>query len=304
MTDDARALHLVRALDSDRFVYTTSDGTRIDVEADGPAEAGVSVVFVHGFTLNMTSFRNQRVALAAAGDVRRVFYDQRGFGTSERGPRSKVTLTRLADDLAELVEAAPGRVVLVGHSMGGMVIMELARVRPDLFGGKVRGNVLIATTSSGAEIDLHGLEPIVKLVGARLLRGLHRARPVMRLAGRTPFDLAAWLFHDPRAARSDRRAFAEMVKPNRLDVLADYLTAMLTYDARDSLAELGRTATVVIAPKSDLVTPVAAGRRLVAAIPGSQLVIVPRAGHMVTFEAARVVNDAISDVIARIQTGR
>lgn len=294
-------LRLVRPVDADRFVFSVADGTRLDVEADGPVNAAVSIVFVHGFTLNLSSYRHQRSALeAAGGDVRRFFYDQRGFGTSERGPRGDASIGQLADDLAELVEAAPGRVVLVGHSMGGMVIQELAGRRPDLVGSKVRGTVLIATAASGEDIDLHGLEPLVRLAGARVLRGLHGARPVLRLVGRIPYDLVAWLFHDIRSPRIHRRAFADMVAPNRLDILADYLEAMLDYDARGTLAELSRIPTVIVAGQSDLVTPVAANRRVARAIDGAELVVVPRAGHMVPFEDAGSVDAAIADVVARV----
>lgn len=300
-----RSLRVVRPTDESRFVLPMADGTRLEVEADGPPDAAVSVVFVHGYTLNMTSFRHQRVALDAAAGVRRIFYDQRAWGGSERGPfgvKPTASLTQLAEDLAEVIATAPGQVVLVGHSMGGMVILELARIRPDLFGAKVRGNVLIATSASGKSLDLHGLEPLVSRLGQPLLRTLHRGRAIVRLAGRTPFDLAALLFHDPRSRRADRRAFARMVAKNPLDVLADYLGAMLAFDARAALPELGRTATIVISGRSDPFTTVTVNREVAEGIPGAELAIVPRAGHMVTFEEPVLVNNAIFEIIERVRT--
>ncbi len=300
-----RPLRVVRPTDEAQFVLPMADGTRLEVETDGPADAAVSVVFVHGYTLNLTSFRHQRAALEGATDVRRVFYDQRAWGGSERGPfgvKPTASLTQLAEDLAEVVATVPGRVVLVGHSMGGMVILELARLRPDLFGVKVKGNVLIATSASGKALDLHGLEPLVGRLGQPLLRTLHRGRRIVRLAGRTPYDLAALLFHDPRSRRADRRAFAQMVAKNDLDVLADYLGAMLAYDARSALEELGRTATIVIAGRTDPFTTVSVNREVADGIPDAELAIVPRAGHMVTFEEPKVVNDAILEIVERVRT--
>ncbi|MDO7868782.1 alpha/beta fold hydrolase [Nocardioides jiangxiensis] len=297
----SRPLRLVPDVGTDHFELRVADGTRLDVEADGPVDAAVTVVFVHGFTLDLTSFRHQRATLdAAGGNVRRIYFDQRGFGSSARGPRGVASIDQLALDLAELVEAAPGAVVLVGHSMGAMVIQALAGLRPDLIGGRVRGTVLIASARSGREIDLHGLELLARLVGPRALRALHRARPLVRLAGRAPFDLVAWAMHDRRSLAVHRRAFAEMVQANPLDVVADYLAAMFAHDARGSVAELGRTETVVVAGRSDLVTPVAANRRLARSIPGSRLVLVERAGHMVTFEGAPAVDEAIADVVAKV----
>jgi pimeloyl-ACP methyl ester carboxylesterase len=300
-----RPLRSVPLQPADEFTFTLADGTRLAVEADGPVDAAVSVVFVHGFTLNLTSFRNQRATLqAASGNVRRIFVDQRGFGGSERGPRGKASIDQLALDLAEIVEAAPGRVVLVGHSMGGMVILALAGLRPDLFGGRVRGTVLIATAASGAELDLHGLEGIARRLGGPLFRTLQRGRPLVRLTGRLPFAAAAWLFHDIRSSREHRRAFADMVVANQLDVLGDYVEAMFAYDARPHVGELSRTVTVVVAGKSDLVTPPEPNRRIVQAVHGARLVVVPRAGHMVPFENARAVDEAIADVVGQVLAQR
>jgi pimeloyl-ACP methyl ester carboxylesterase len=300
-----RPLRSVPLQPADEFTFTVEDGTRLAVEADGPVDARVSVVFVHGFTLNLTSFRNQRATLqAASGEVRRIFVDQRGFGGSERGPRGKASIDQLALDLAEVVEAAPGRVVLVGHSMGGMVILALAGLRPDLFGGRVRGTVLIATAASGADLDLHGLQGIARRLGGPLFRTLHRGRPLIRLTGRLPYAAAAWLFHDLRSSREHRRAFADMVVANRLDVLGDYVEAMFAYDARPFVGELARTVTVAVAGKSDLVTPPDASRRIVQAVPGARLVVVPRAGHMVPFENARAVDESIADVVEQVLAQR
>lgn len=300
-----RPLRSVPLQPADEFTVTLEDGTRLAVEADGPVDAAVSVVFVHGFTLNLTSFRNQRATLqAASGDVRRIFVDQRGFGSSERGPRGKASIDQLALDLAEIVEAAPGRVVLVGHSMGGMVILALAGLRPDLFGSRVRGTVLVATAASGADLDLHGLERIARRFGGPLFRTLHRGRPLVRLAGRLPYAAAAWLFHDIRSSREHRRAFAEMVVANQLDVLGDYVEAMFAYDARPFVGELARTATVLVAGKSDLVTPPAASRRIAQVLGGARVVVVPRAGHMVPFENAGAVDEAIADVVEQVLAQR
>jgi pimeloyl-ACP methyl ester carboxylesterase len=188
--------------------------------------------------------------------------------------------------------------------MGGMVILALAGLRPDLFGGRVRGTVLIATAASGAELDLHGLEGIARRLGGPLFRTLQRGRPLVRLTGRLPFAAAAWLFHDIRSSREHRRAFADMVVANQLDVLGDYVEAMFAYDARPHVGELSRTVTVVVAGKSDLVTPPEPNRRIVQAVHGARLVVVPRAGHMVPFENARAVDEAIADVVGQVLAQR
>ena len=104
----------------------------------GSADAPVTVVFVHGYCLRMESWHFQRRQLERrwGAAVRMVFYDQRGHGRSGTPSVASCTIGQLGRDLdAVLRSVAPdGPVVLVGHSMGGMTILALARQRPELFG--------------------------------------------------------------------------------------------------------------------------------------------------------------------------
>ena len=147
------------------------DGAELHVEEDGPADAPVTVVLAHGWTLSTRAWRAQAEALAAAGDVRVLRYDQRGHGSSTPGQAWLEGVTgaaaqrfgpgpsvdQLGRDLAAVLDqlVPTGPVVLAGHSMGGMTIMALADQRPDLFagldsGGKVSdGNVSGGNVSDG-----------------------------------------------------------------------------------------------------------------------------------------------------------
>ncbi|WP_190818449.1 alpha/beta fold hydrolase [Saccharopolyspora pogona] len=89
---------------------------------EGPADAPITVVFVHGWTLTKHTWGRVATGLpkAAGTSLRTVRFDLRGHGGS---------IQRCADDLAEpIAERVPeGLVVLAKHSMGGMMIM--ARIR-------------------------------------------------------------------------------------------------------------------------------------------------------------------------------
>ncbi|MFT4298068.1 MAG: alpha/beta hydrolase [Aeromicrobium sp.] len=277
----------------------TSDGTRLWVEIDGPDDAPLTVVFVHGFTLNLANFAEQRAAWTDES-VRRVFYDQRAFGRSERGPRGAASIRRLAGDLAEVIESLDGPVVIVGHSMGGMVAAALAGLRPDLIGSRVVGTMLIATTGRGTDITMLGLEGFAKRFGPAVLKGLHRTEPLPRLSAPLTNPAVAWLFHDLRSTRAHRRAFIGMVEQTPFDVMADYLRAMLEFDEYDSLAALAAVPSVVVAGASDRITPVSANRYVADAI-GAELVVAGRAGHMVPFERADVVNQQLAALLSRVR---
>src|SRR3712207_1693536 len=130
---------------------TTDDGVPLHVEVDGDQTAPLTVVFSHGFTARLAEWELQRRALR--NRARLVFWDQRGHGRSGWTPLTKATIDRTGRDLGEVLDATTptGPVVLAGHSMGGMSIMALARQRPDLFGGRVVGVLLLATSARSEE---------------------------------------------------------------------------------------------------------------------------------------------------------
>lgn len=105
------------------LVAESADGARLHVEVHGPVEnsAAPAVVLAHGWTCSTAFWAAQIRDLAA--DHRVIAYDQRGHGRSPASPACSTEA--LADDLEAVLEAtlAPGKVVVVGHSMGGMTVM-------------------------------------------------------------------------------------------------------------------------------------------------------------------------------------
>ncbi len=91
-----------------------------------------ALVLVHGFTGASHDFALQVDALAARRRV--VTVDQRGHGHSTgTGVIEDYTIDQLTADLIALLEVVGGGAVdLLGHSMGGRVVMGLALQRPDL----------------------------------------------------------------------------------------------------------------------------------------------------------------------------
>jgi pimeloyl-ACP methyl ester carboxylesterase len=106
-------------------------------EHEGTAIAYVDVgsgeppfVFVHGWTCNHTHFAPQIEHFSASHRV--VAVDLRGHGASD-APEQRYTVSALADDVAWLCEhLGLVRPVLVGHSMGGQVVLDVAARHPDL----------------------------------------------------------------------------------------------------------------------------------------------------------------------------
>lgn len=94
-----------------------------------------SLVFVHGWTCNHSHFSPQMDAFAE--DYHVVAVDLRGHGRSDK-PQMEYTLGLFAEDLAAICkDLMLEKPIVVGHSMGGTIALEIATRYPDLLSGIV-----------------------------------------------------------------------------------------------------------------------------------------------------------------------
>ncbi|HVF05204.1 MAG TPA: alpha/beta hydrolase [Frankiaceae bacterium] len=274
---------------------TLPDGVRLHVEevGDGP----LTVVFAHGFALSMASFHYQRRDLADVG--RLVFYDQRCHGQSGRGDDEHCTLAQLGRDLGEMIDAvAPrGPVVIVGHSMGGMTVMSLAAQRPELFGTRVVGAVLIATSAAGvAEAFVPIPTRVADVLSSKLLPRAKKVAgaPLVAAGRRAGSDLSfvftkGWGFgENPSPAQVELTE--RMIAATPLDVILAFVPTFREHDLYDALPALGRVPTLVFGGTKDRVTPYSHAEEIARRIPGTQFVTVTGAGHLLLLERAPLVN--------------
>ncbi len=133
------------ALRGERRTVVADDGVELYAEVDEPAgprrpATSPTLVFVHGYALNLDCWHFQRLALRGAN--RLVFYDQRSHGRSGRSSSEHSTIDQLGRDLADVIDQVVGEgpVILVGHSMGGMTIMAACRAEPGVVRRTHRGS--------------------------------------------------------------------------------------------------------------------------------------------------------------------
>jgi pimeloyl-ACP methyl ester carboxylesterase len=109
------------------------DGIEIHSTAAG---TGPTIVFVHGWTCDSSSWDAQVPAFA--GDYRVITLDLPGHGRSGSPAGGKLSMDLFARAVdAVRAEAGAERIVLVGHSMGAPVIRQYAHLYPDRVAGLV-----------------------------------------------------------------------------------------------------------------------------------------------------------------------
>jgi pimeloyl-ACP methyl ester carboxylesterase len=281
---------------------TTDDGVPLAVEEVGSRDAPLTVVFVHGYCLAMGSWHYQRLGLAdiTRPRVRMVFYDHRSHGRSGRAPTETATIDQLGRDLDRvLADLAPtGPVALVGHSMGGMTIMALADQHPEYFGSRVVGVALLSTSTGRlAEVTL-GLPAVAARLRAPVvplaLRVMRSRAAILERTRRVGSDIA-WLltrrysFGSTDVCPALVEYVGSMIAATPVDVVADFFPALNAHDKLTALGVLRDVETLLVVGSKDLLTPVDHSRRMVEALPNSELLVLDGAGHLAMMERPEIV---------------
>jgi pimeloyl-ACP methyl ester carboxylesterase len=268
-------------------------------------EPEVTVVFVHGYCLNLDCWHFQRAAYR--GLVRAVYYDQRSHGRSGRSTSEHATIDQLGRDLKQVLDAEvpDGHVVLVGHSMGGMTIVALAEQHPELFGDRVIGVGLISTTAGGLDPSRILLPMLPTRLTGRLTHGAistlrrgHRPIDLLRRAGRAVASVATdrFAFGD-EVPQSYVEFVDDMLAATPFEVVAEFFPSFGSLDKFDHVEVLSRIPTSIVSGTSDRLTSIGHSRKLHQRIPRSRLLELEHAGHMVMIERHDRVNAELDQLI-------
>jgi len=252
-------------------------------------------VFCHGVTLSSRVWAKQFQSFPAAG-FRAVAFDARGHGESRVGDTGH-SLDNLADDLRTVLEALDLRdAILVGHSMGGMAVQAFAIRHPDLVDERVRGLVLLSTSSHNLVSDAKrvrgAMERVVNIgpdVGTFM-----RQRNLGLLLARIGFG------DDPHPSHVE--ATREMLAACDKATTREAVSALLHLDLTEGLPGL-QIPTLVVVGTADALTPPRDARRIAELVPGARLVEYPGGGHMLMYERTDELDALIMDFARECLTG-
>jgi pimeloyl-ACP methyl ester carboxylesterase len=295
-------------LDFDRgCVVTTPDGVDLAVREVGPANAPLTVVFSHGFCLRMGAFYFQRARLAEqwGPQVRMVFYDLRGHGQSGEAPPESYTVSQLGKDLETVlaVMAPRGPVVLVGHSMGGMTVLSHAGQFPQRYPTRIVGAALIASAAEGVsrsplgEVLQNPALEAARFVVRHAPKTVHRGRGAARSV-LSPI-LRAASYGDEKISPTVVAFSEKMMHDTPVATLVEFLHALEVHDESEALPILAKVPTLIACGDHDLLTPKENSEEMAAALPKSELIVVPGAGHLVQLEQPDAIDDALVRLVER-----
>jgi len=252
------------------------DGVHVQFRVYGNAEP--ALVFIHGWSCDSNYWREQVAAFRTKYTV--VTVDLAGHGGTD-GNRSEWSIARFGQDVATAMAAVPNQeVILVGHSMGGPVAIEAARLLKD----RVVGIIGVDTfrTIGSPPPPKPRVDAIVKPFEADFI-------------GHTRELVTQHLFvPGSHTELANKIAYDMSLSPPRVAIPS--LRALFEYDFTEPLKDIH---VPVVAIDSDLGGPVneVPIRKV---LPKFKLVMAPGAGHFLMMEDPQRFNSLLATEIQAI----
>lgn len=246
---------------------------------------GAPVVFIQGVGVAGSGWEPQIDELAARYAC--VWFDNRGIGGSQPlDPR--ITVPGMAGDAIAVFDAAGiASAHVVGHSLGGLVALQLALTAP----ARVKSLALLCTFANGSAAAPLSLRMLRLGLGARIGTVTMRRRAFTQLL----------LPPKPRFSGPELDRLADRLAPvfghdlaTQPPVATSQLRAMRAANLTPRLAELAGLPTLVVSGTHDPIAPPALGRALAAGIPGARYVEYPDGSHGLPIQLAARLNGLLA----------
>ena len=255
-------------------------GSEIYYEVHGE---GAPLLLIPGLGSDALSWGGLLTPLAQSYRV--ILLDNRGAGRT-RGPGPLSIAAMASDAMALLEHLGHPKVHVLGHSMGGLVALALARLAP------ARLDRLILA-GSFATIQPSNLQ-LFRSMATALEQGADRADWYQ--------DLFAWIFSEgflgtPQAVRAAARLAADYPLAPTLAEFRSQVEALAAWDASAGLSNVTHL-TLVLAAQNDRLVLACEGQALAAALPCSAYQELPGAAHAMHLEQPKAFLAAVHAFLA------
>ena len=268
-----------------RHYHVNISGIHVHYELYGSEGVKPLVVLIHGFLSSTFSYR--RLIPYLVNDFTVLALDLPPFGKSEKSTRFRYTYKNLARLIIELLEHLQVKsCVLIGHSMGGQICLNVARQRPEL----VQQIVLLCSSGylnrAKTSLLLSTYLPFFHLYVKRLLSRYGVEKTLLDVV------------YDQSIIDEEMKKGYEEPFTNQQIFLA--LARMLRHREGDlsseELKEI-QLPTLLIWGEEDRVVPIHIGKRLHQDLPDSRFISFPKTGHLLPEEKPAEVYEQIIQFI-------
>jgi 3-oxoadipate enol-lactonase len=243
---------------------------------------GLPLLLIHAFPLDRTMWRAQ---LAGLQQIYRVVApDLRGFGQSSDTGGASVSMEQYAEDLRALLDSLNVKqAVIAGLSMGGYVALAFVARYADHVKGLVLANTrAVPDSEAGRQGRLANVARLREEGVGFLIDAL--APKMLGPAAKPEFSVTV------RSTMARQRASG----------LISALLGMADRPDRSALLPFINVPTLVITGSADELIPPADSEAMHQAIPNSQLVTLPEAGHLSNLDKADAFNDALRQFYGKV----
>jgi pimeloyl-ACP methyl ester carboxylesterase len=249
------------------------NGVRLYYERHG--ESGEPLVFVHGYTGDISDWRLQIAEFA--GDYRVLAMDLRGHGQSEAPvDRQLYTVELMTRDVEELIDlAAFDRFHLVGHSMCGAVAQEIALRWPERL-------LSLTLEDTAVKFNVPSDDPAFQVRAQRIQTALKGG-----MAAAAALDSGDAPPHMPPERIEETNARLARMS---LDAFVGAVQGLLGWEGSETRVSQIMTPTLIIYGELDAPALAGSSRRMAKLIPNATLVPVPEASHSPQWERPEIFN--------------
>lgn len=212
-------------------------------------------------------------------------YDHRGTGANREALPASYSIAHMARDVAEILDQAGiARAHILGHALGGLVGLEMARRVPERVGKLVLVN-------AWAKADRH----TARCFDVRL--GILDAQGPAAYVAAQPLFLHSAAY----ASAHHEKILAEIAHGTETfqgeDTLKKRIAALRAFDATADLPRI-TAPTLVVAAKDDLLVPWTASEALAAGLPNARLWLTDHGAHACTVEDPDAFNPVLTEFLA------
>lgn len=260
------------------------NGINIEYETAG-ARSGVPVVFIHGFPFSKETWKPQVEVLKK--NYYTVTFDVRGHGGSDVGD-GQYTVEYFVDDLFGLLEHLKlSKVIGVGLSMGGYILLRAAERHPNRFRGLVLCDTRSEADNNEGKVKRALQAKSIKTDGVQQFAETFLKSVFYEKTFQTKPDVIVSI-----------RKIIEKASP--ISVAGTLIALAARTDCTPSLYTI-TVPTLILVGQYDSLTPPSAAYSMKEKIPQAQLYIIPDAAHVSNLENPEEFNRRLIEFLNKLK---